>query len=233
MKDGKIDIAPMSSIEYLNNQDKFTLMGNICISSFGKVDSVVLFSNYEIRKLSGKHIGIPHTSATSIALLKIFLSQNDVDIDSIKFSVHSYENSLEEFLSCRYDAVLFIGDPALLANIKFHNKYLVYDFGECWFNLTNLPMVFATWVARSDWVENNNDDYIRIKSVLDKAVESGLNVYFNEIINLASEKLQINKILVEDYLTSKIKYNFTDDHKESLKVFKKLYDNLSNKAIIK
>jgi len=232
MIDGKIDIAPVSSVEYLHNQDKFTLLDNICISSFGKVDSVVLFSNYEMKKLSGKHIGIPYTSASSIALLKIFLAQNNADIDSIKFSVHSYENSLEEFLNKKYDAVLFIGDPAFLANIKFHNKYLIYDFGECWFNMTNLPMVFATWVARTDWVMSNNDDFIWIKSILDKAVESGLNVYFNEIINLTSENFKIDKIFIEDYLTNKIKYNFTENHWKSLKLFKEMNDSLIKRAEI-
>jgi len=230
MKNKIIDIAPVSSIEYINNQDKYTLMDNICISSFGKVDSVILFSNYEIEKLSGKNIAVPHTSATSIALLKILLSEKGIDTDSINFSTHSYGSSLEEFLKNRYDAVLYIGDPALCANIKFNNNFFKYDLGECWFEMTNLPMVFATWVARSEWITNNNYNYLLTKSILDKAVESGLNIYFNEIIKSASENLKIDKFFVEDYLKNKIKYNFTKYHMESLKLFKEKNDSLIKMA---
>ncbi|MDD3013141.1 MAG: menaquinone biosynthesis protein [Candidatus Gastranaerophilales bacterium] len=232
MIDAKIDIAPISSIEYLNNQDKYTLMDNICISSIGKVDSVILFSNYEMNELSGKNIAVPYTSASSIALLKVLLSENGINIDSIKFSTHTYEESLEKFLDGTYDAVLYIGDPALCCNILYRNKYLIYDLGEYWYKMTNLPMVFGTWVARSEWIMSNNTDFIWIKSVLDKAVESGLNMYFNEIISSASNNLKIDKIFIEDYLTNKISYKFTEDHRESLKLFKKLNDCLIKRAEI-
>jgi chorismate dehydratase len=221
-----IDIAPVSSIEYLNNTDKYTLIDNICISSYEKVGSVILFSNYEMNDLSGKKIALPYTSASSIALLKILLYENNIDLNNISFHNHRYENSLEESLKNKYDAILYIGDPALCSDINYKDNYMHYDLGECWYNMTDLPMVFGTWVARSYWTTNNNEDFVEIKNLLDKAVESGLNMYFNDVINIASQNLNIDKTFIIDYLTNKIKYKFTNDHLKSLQLFKKMNDRL-------
>jgi len=232
MKDNILHVAPVSSVEYLNNQDKYTLLGNICISSTGRVDSVILFSNCEFKELSGKNIAVPYTSACSIALLKILLAENSIDLNSIMFHVHRYELPLEEFLGRKYDAVLYIGDPAFCANIKHKDRCFTYDLGDCWYKMTNLPMVFAVWVASSAWMNNNYDNFLWIKNILDKAVESGLSLYFNDVINLATDNLKIDKIYIEDYLTDKIRYKFTEDHMNSLELFKKLYNKFNVMADI-
>ena len=151
MRHNQLDVAPVSSVEYLNNPDKYTLIDNICISSDSNVASVILFSNYELNELEGKKIGIPYTSATSVALLKIILLKSGIDIANIKFIVHKYEISLKEALTARYDAILYIGDIALISNIKYGDIFKAFDLGLLWKNITGCPMVFGSWVARSDW----------------------------------------------------------------------------------
>ncbi|OGI02543.1 MAG: hypothetical protein A2104_09325 [Candidatus Melainabacteria bacterium GWF2_32_7] len=229
MRDKQVHVAPISSIEYLNNQDLYTLIDNVCISSDGEVDSVILFSNYDFMDLEEKTIGIPYTSSSSIALLKILLNEYQYDLNRIKFKTHKYETSLEDALKNRFDAVLYIGDPALIANIKYQDQFKKYDLGKLWKDFTGYPMTFGTWVAQSDWASSQEDDYNWICFILDKAVEAGLNMYFNEIINITSTKLNLDKNHIENYLTKKINYNFTQKHKEGLELFKKLYDNLNIK----
>ncbi|MFH0702247.1 MAG: menaquinone biosynthesis protein [bacterium] len=237
MYNEKIHAAPISSVEYLKNKDKYTLIDTICISSDGEAGSVILFSNYELEKLAGKTIAVPYTSASSIALLKILLNEYS-DLNTVKFQVHKYETTLEEALKNQYDAILYIGDPALIANIKYKDEiFKKYDLGKCWKELTGYPMVFGTWAALSSWKslnENKNkNDFEQVKFLLNKAVESGLNMYFNEIINLALKNLNFNLNLsnanyIKNYLTENIKYNFTENHKKGLELFETLYFKTKN-----
>jgi len=223
MQEGKLHVAPVSSLEYLLNKDKYTLIDNLCISSDGEAGSVILFSNYEFSELSGKKIGVPHTSYTSIALLRILLEKYEVK--NAQFINHQYETSLHEALKDKYDAVLYIGDPALVANIKDTGKK--YDLGKLWKEITGYPMVFGTWAALSAWKESNEDDFSQINLLLTKAVANGLGIYFNEIINLASSGLNLDKAHIRHYLTKNIRYEFSEKHRESLDLFKTLHTRKS------
>lgn len=214
-----VDIAPISSVEYLLNQDNYELIDSICISSDGEVGSVILFSNYEFKNLSGKKIGLPCTSATSIALLKILLKEANIDINFINFQTHKYELTLQEQLNKQFDAVLHIGDPALINNTKYSKDYYTYDLGKLWKELTGYPMVFGSWVVRKDWKLLNQDNYTLICELLGYAVEEGLNIYFNDVVKLASKHLNISEQIVEDYLTHKINYNFTNTQHKGLMLF--------------
>ena len=63
MSEGKIDIAPVSSFEYLKNKHKYTLIEKACISSDGECGSVILFCKKEFHKLNNGKIAIPNDSA--------------------------------------------------------------------------------------------------------------------------------------------------------------------------
>ena len=223
MRDNQVHIASVSSIEYLYNQDIYSLIETISISSYGEVGSVMLFSNCNIEELSNKTIGIPYTSASSIALLKIFLNKYGV-INPV-FKVHKYESSLPYALENKFDAVLYIGDPALITNHTY-NEIIKYDLGKLWKDLTGLPMVFGTWVAGTDWKNSHSGDFEWISFLLNKAVDAGLTIYFNDVLNIAEEAIKFDKKIIEHYLTKNISYQFTDHHLESLKLFKYLYDRI-------
>lgn len=231
MRDKKIHAGPISSIEYIKNSDKYTLIEGPCISSDGEVGSVMLFSSYDFEDLEGKTVGVPYTSSSSTALLKILLDKHGLDLSKIKFQVHKYESSLIESLNGQYDAILYIGDPALISNVNHKKQFKIYDLGKMWKEFTGYPMVFGTWVAWSDWAFSQKDDFEWLCFILDKAVDAGLNIYLNEIINIASNSLKLDKTHIEDYLTCKINYKFTERHKKSLKLFESLYNNLNRVKI--
>ena len=48
---GEIDVAPVSSIAYLENKDKLSPFADLCIASNGPADSVLLFSHFPIEEL--------------------------------------------------------------------------------------------------------------------------------------------------------------------------------------
>jgi len=221
----QVQVAPVSAYEYLTNEKDYILIKEACITSDAECGSVILFSNYKFEDLAGKRIGIPHNSATSINMLKILLKEKNIPLESINFSMHKYKSALPEALNSEFDAVLYIGDQALACRYKYNDKFYQYDLGTLWKEATGLPPVFGTWVARADWATAHKDDFEWVKFLINKAVEAGLGVYFNEVIQKAASDMDLPEYFIEDYLTAKIKYNFTSVHEQSLKLFKeKIYE---------
>lgn len=266
MKDGQVQIAPISTFEYLQNQDDYVLIKEACITSDAECGSVILFSNCKFEDLGGKSIALPHDSATSINMLKVLLNEllsptPLSSLSNIQFMNHKYEKPLSEALGKDFDAALYIGDNALISSKREiviphlmrdlscdesllesqtgkmlkrvqHDKkedpIFQYDLGRMWKDLTGLPPVFGSWVANADWADKHKDDFEQIKFIIDKAVEDGLGVYFNEVVEKAALNLNLNSDFIKDYLTAKIKYNFTSEHEKSLNLFKELLIKLKS-----
>jgi len=219
LNDGQIVAGPVSAYEYLTNKENYTLIKEACITSDNACGSVILFSNFKIEDLQGKKIGLPYNSATSINMLKILLKNKGVSLNKTSFSVHKYELSLTDSLKSSYEAVLYIGDKALCERYKEHTEIYQYDLGELWKDMTGLPPVFGTWAARKDWADSNKEDYDWLKFIIKTASEAGKGVFFEEVIKKASVDLDLPELFVKDYLTDKIKYEFTPLQEKSLKVF--------------
>ena len=71
---GKLDVSPVSSIEYARHSDSLTLFPDFTVSSDGEVKSILLLSRLPVEKLSGRVVALATTSATSQVLLKLILS---------------------------------------------------------------------------------------------------------------------------------------------------------------
>lgn len=209
MAEDKIDAAPVSSIEYIKNRNKYQLIQTASISSDGECGSVILFSNKKFKDI--KNIALPHDSVASVAMLKIIMKNHDIN-----FSEHNYND-----INPGIDAALFIGDNALKENAAGNRYKFSYDVGNLWKNLTGYPAVFGTWVKRKG-------NIVQPDNLIPKAIETGLGLYFNEILNFASNNLQLPKQTIEDYLTRKINYNFTERHKQSLEKFEEIYTSCFN-----
>ena len=232
MKEGQVQVAPISAFEYLMNKDDYILIKEACITSDAECGSVILFSNHKLEDLEGKTIALPHDSATSINMLKIILNEKGIPLENINFIQHQYETPLKEALGKEFDAVLYIGDNALVSRIKHKDKFYQYDLGKLWKDLTGLPPVFGAWVAKADWAATHKDDFDRLKFLINEAVEAGLGIYFNEVTQKAASELDLNADFIKDYLTAKIKYNFTPEHEKSLNLFKELYNKLNCHSIV-
>jgi len=253
--DSQVQAAPISSIEYLLNEDKYILIKEACITSDAECGSVILFSGFRFEQLRGKKIAFPFNSAASVVMLKILLAENGISSENTQFLTHYYKKPVHEYLKKEFDAVLYIGDEALVAGINYRNntkmqpennlkkewvqknvlisnqypnEIIQYDIGKLWREFTGLPPVFGTWAARADWVQKNEEDFEWLKFIITKALEAGSSLYFNDIISTAAKNLNIHQDYVKDYLTAKIKYGFTKEHEKSLDLFKKLYFSTKN-----
>ncbi len=213
---GEIDIAPVSSLAYVENKEKLTPIANLCISSNGPADSVLLFSRFPIEELDGAKIALTYASATSNKLLQIifkeFLKVN------AKFDIKDL--SLEE-LSKEYPAALFIGDHALLEFSKKPTNLFIYDLGSLWKKYTNLPMVFGIWVARKEIIQDCPEEIEIISNGLNVAKQVGLNNLFDSVIRKAQERVLISKEFYTDYFNH-LSYELSSECKSGLKYFDEL-----------
>ncbi|MFH1561879.1 MAG: menaquinone biosynthesis protein [Nitrospirota bacterium] len=187
LKNGEIDVGIIPTIDYFRGMGKFVIP-QICISSYGKVASVRLFYKDEISRI--KQVAVDKGSSTSIALLRIILSEVYSISPLFKEITPVLPQALEE-----NEAVLLIGDQALTTSGKS------IDLGEEWYKLTQLPFVYALWVIR-----DGLEDYREIVSLIVESKEFGIR-NLNEIVRNESERLSLSKELVSNYLKQIIRYD--------------------------
>ena len=143
---GELEVSVISAIEYARHAKDLVLLPDLAISCDGPVKSVMLFSKRPVADLDGRTVLVTASSRTSIALLELLC--REVWKTRPQFAQARAEAiDLDGLARLPHDAVLVIGDPALL--LAGHAGYPHrYDLGEEWKRWTGLPFVFAVWAAR-------------------------------------------------------------------------------------
>ena len=129
--DGRLDLAPISSIEYARHASSLRILPRMCVSSEGAVDSIQIVSRTPFPQI--RSIAVTPESATSVVLAKVLLPQ----AKQVPLAVNGQSEEAE--------AKLLIGDAALRS--AFEDPTPHYDLGRLWLEKTGLPMVFAVWAA--------------------------------------------------------------------------------------
>src|SRR5574341_1445595 len=145
---GELDVSVISAVEYARHAKDLVLLPDLAISCDGPVRSVMLMSRRTVGRLDGRTVLLTASSRTSVALLDLLC--RDVWKIKPRFAEARAEASdLDHLAELPHDAVLVIGDPALL--LAARNAYPHrYDLGEEWKRWTGLPFVFAVWAARRE-----------------------------------------------------------------------------------
>jgi chorismate dehydratase len=199
---GEIDIAPISSFEYLSHRDSYDLLEDISISSIKDADSVLFFSKYPLDELRNIHLS--PKSASSAALLRIILSRK-YGLKSLNFST---ENPTPD------TPKLLIGDEALLEDSSQYIKVL--DIGREWYEFTGgLPTVFGLWASRKDSFIGQE-----FKTLIHQCKNQGLNELFPDVIIEAYKQTGLPKAKLQEYFKH-LDYNLSEKHLESLYLFDK------------
>jgi chorismate dehydratase len=152
MSAGALDVSVVSAVEYARNGNRYLLLPDLAISCDGPVRSVALFSRRPAEELDGRRVVVSRSSMTSAALLELLFEH--VWRARPQFVPGDAELSdLDRLDGEPHDARLVIGDAALLltanraakASLSYRH---VYDLGAEWKTWTDLPFVFAVWVAQ-------------------------------------------------------------------------------------
>ncbi len=219
MRQGKIDIAPISSLEYLNHQKEYFLLPDLVIGSRDFSGSVLLLSREKIEGLNGAPIALSRQSLSSAMLLRV-LFRFKYKFDN-RF-VTSSEGS--DALLKKYKAALIIGDDAL----RYRPKEFVYkyDLSELWWNWTEKPFCFALWAVRKAFAAKHPEDV----QIFYRALKENLNRNLTDIENLIKESLQLSFMDAEfpkifGYLFN-LSYGFDEAMREGLELFYRLSHRL-------
>lgn len=143
---GELDLSVISAIEYARHARDLVILPDLAISCDGPVKSVMLYSKRPVEQLDGRTVLVTASSRTSIALLEL-LCKEVWRVEPQFAQARAEAADLTSLARLPHDAVLVIGDPALL--LAAHDGYPErYDLGDAWKTWTGLPFVFAVWAAR-------------------------------------------------------------------------------------
>lgn len=159
MAAGALDVSVISAVEYARDSSRYLLLPDLAISCDGPVRSVVLFSKRPASELSGRRVLVSRSSMTSVALLEL-LFENVWDAKPTFVPADAELTDVAGFATDDHDARLVIGDAALLLGASLQEQdrrthlldqlgyRYAYDLGAEWKGWTDLPFVFAVWVAQ-------------------------------------------------------------------------------------
>lgn len=210
LKEGRIHLSPASSVTFAQKPGAFVLSPELCTSCGFEVRSVKLFSRYPIEELSGKSVRMTSQSETSVALLRIILED--------RFSLKP-DYVCGGSVSPTDDACLLIGDQALEENER-HRFAFGYDLGTLWQAWQGVPFVFGAWViSKSALVPEGRPIVERYMELTQKSIDKFREDKAHALdLWLAKYPVNLPRPVVDEYYNA-LDYRFTEQRKESLKMF--------------
>ena len=193
----ELDAGLVSVVEVLFH-DRYDILDGIAIASLGEVRSVLLAHRKPLSE--AKEVFCDTASLTSVELLRVLLAERGLRPEFKPLA--SYDSSVLP------DYALLIGNPALDFALAPH-EHEIWDLGAAWYELTNLPFVYAVWALRRG-VENS-----ALRRQLREARDFGLDTLDSIIRTRPEYDYDFRK----DYLSWHIHYHLGADEKRGLARF--------------
>lgn len=160
MAAGTLDVSVVSAVEYARDWERYLLLPDLAISCDGPVRSVALFSDRPAGELTGCRVIVSSSSMTSVYLLELLFEHVwhaepifvKGDAEAADLGSGGPDAQLHDAQGERIAGRLVIGDAALMLSAGAIPSAFThqYDLGSVWKEWTDLPFVFAVWVARRD-----------------------------------------------------------------------------------
>jgi chorismate dehydratase len=132
----ELDAALVSITEVLLN-DRYDILDGVAVASLGEVKSVFLAHRQPLENI--REIFCDTASLASVNLLKVLLAERGLNPAFQPLPNYQAAHALEN--------VLLIGDPAIHF-ARSAPPHEIWDLGAAWFDLTQLPFVYAVWALR-------------------------------------------------------------------------------------
>jgi chorismate dehydratase len=196
----ELDAALVSVTEVLF-KDRYDILDGIAVASLGEVKSVLLAHRQPIDQV--KEVFCDTASLTSVNLLRVLLAERGLRPEFKPLA--SYD-----FIALP-DYALLIGDTAL-DFLRSPRQHEIWDLGAAWYELTDLPFVYAVWALRRG-IENS-----RLRRQLREAKSFGLDT----LDSIVSSRSEYDYDFRKDYLGWHIHYHLGADEKRGLARFLEL-----------
>jgi chorismate dehydratase len=209
LRKDELDAGLVSIVEVLFN-NRYDILDGIAIASLGEVKSVLLAHRRPLEE--AREIYCDPASLTSVELLRVLLAERGLKPEFKPLQSYA--------LAQLPDYALLIGDPALDFLLGPH-EHEIWDLGAAWYELTQLPFVYAVWALRRG-VENST-----LKRLLREARDFGLDTMDTIIRSRTEYTLQFR----QDYLGWHIHFHLGADEKRGLNRFIELLNKHSSQTI--
>ncbi|PYL57644.1 MAG: hypothetical protein DMF31_10375, partial [Verrucomicrobia bacterium] len=141
LADGELDVALVSSFEFLRNPI-YRIVDDVSISSDGPVYSVVVAHRGDFSEL--EEIELDPASETAVNLLRCLLAELNPGARLIR------NTDVQPVRPASSHARLLIGDQAIGFRQTHTGEFQFWDLGEQWEKFTRLPFVYALWLIRPE-----------------------------------------------------------------------------------
>lgn len=213
----RLDVSNVSSIIYARDSDELVILPDVCISTDGAVQSIILVSRKPIEDIKDDKIILTAKSATSHCLLKIILRSAYGAIPNYYIRHVTPENPIPDDAA----ASLLIGDDALWLYHHQQPELYYYDLGAEWKKLTGKKMVYALWVANKNFASEQPEMLQLVYDRIRQAFTQGLQHKKATIESVIKDK-PFTYAQLDEYLGPTIRWNLTDDYIDGLKTFYEL-----------
>ena len=213
----RLDVSNVSSIIYARDSDELVILPDVCISTDGAVQSIILVSRKPIEDITDDKIILTAKSATSHCLLKIILRSAYGAIPNYYIRHVTPENPIPDDAA----ASLLIGDDALWLYHHQQPELYYYDLGAEWKKLTGKKMVYALWVANKNFASEQPEMLQLVYDRIRQAFTQGLQHKKAAIESVIKDK-PFTYAQLDEYLGPTIRWYLTDDYIDGLKTFYEL-----------
>lgn len=218
IKEERLDISVVSSIEYARRNDRYIILPDLSIACRGPVKSVLLFSHYSIYELDRAPVHLTPQSHTSVALVHILLKRayglSCQFVTGMRPLWHTYQDLGR--LPKLPPSYLSIGDEALYWQKKGIFPF-IYDLGKLWWEWTGLPFAFALWVCRKELIEKEYDRVLESVEIFHTAKQWG-RLHIESIIEQAAQTTFLTKEELRSYF-GYLCYDLDDEIMRGLKQY--------------
>ena len=202
-KKANISLLPIAN--HFTNNNAFSL-DKYCISSTGKVKSVILVSKSHYKDINT--IFFDTRSKSSNLLMRVIAEK----FFKISFESKTHVPTRNMIFEPNIGYVV-IGDLGLEISTSRMSGLQIYDLGEIWFNETGYPFTFASF----NYVETPSQDLIDVLDFSFKRGIESLDKILDYIQNI--NDIYVSQKYIEEYLRENIVYKFSKDHISGIDLF--------------
>lgn len=207
-----VDLALCSIIDYQRSDVPLKIVPAGLLGSHGSTMTVRLFSRVPMERVSEIHCDTD--SHTSVCLLRILLHRmHGIKPTLVDFDARNHGPGDVRGRRFWPEAMLLIGDKVVTDYTPAIRYPYQIDLGAEWRELTGLPFVFATWLAKAE------HDVAAIGAVLDRQLRHNLRDRIESILKDSGASRGWPPDLARVYLTEMLMFQWTDETRESVDRF--------------
>lgn len=210
LKRGDVDIAMISSVDFINNRYSYILLSDLGIAATSQIMSIRLFFKGESPNLHKSTIYVPALSATSAHLLKAMCKYFwKVEPTFAEFSCSP------KALFCQDQPFLLIGDSCLEHHDnKSHSSI---DIAQAWNDATRKSFIFAVIATRNDAFMHASDEIIEFHRLLEDSYQWAKK-NTGVIVKRAVQKTKCSEMFMHRYYST-VEYRLMSKHFHGLDYF--------------